>query len=97
MKIFVQLDCFLAVVHQTCVRGALVAVFERVALVARSLLGSNGSILESKRSSHVLVGFERDHSREHPFVVRSIGVRTSLHKKSAFVERSSMRSNATVI
>ena len=64
--------------------AAFVIGFERVVLVARSLLGSNGSIPESKRSSHVLGGFERGHSREFTFVVRSSGVRTSLHRKGAF-------------
>ena len=89
--------CVRCSVRTICVSAAFVCGFERVALVARSLLCSNGSIPESKRSSHVLGGFERDHSREHPFVVRSIGVRTSLHRKGAFELRSSKRSNATAI
>ena len=66
--------CVRCSVRTIGVSAAFVCGFERVALVARSLLCSNGSIPESKRSSQVLVGFERDHSREHPFVVLSIGV-----------------------
>ena len=58
-----QLDWFLAAVHQTCVRGAFFEVFERLALVLRSLLGSNGNSREQtfeSRSCWVRTGsFQR--------------------------------------